>query len=154
MINRVVFGLAIFGLIAVGTFVYRDHLQLPASNLQVGDCFDAPTVEGPVSDLLHHPCTEAHTGEVYAVFTYPENAVSGVLGRTDGVLLSHCDAAFHDYTGVVVAKRKDLSEAFIQPTADGWKNGDRVITCYLHSANGKPTTHSERKLQPSLLPNG
>ena len=63
---------AIVVIVLVVAFVFRDRLSGNAGDLAVGDCFDAPTLDGQtVSDVQHHPCTEPHTGEVFAVVTNP-----------------------------------------------------------------------------------
>jgi len=56
--------IAIIAIIIVGGFVLRDRLSSSAGDLKVGDCFDEPATGGEISDVQHHPCTEAHTAEV------------------------------------------------------------------------------------------
>jgi hypothetical protein len=55
--------LVVVGAIVVGGFLFRDRISGNAGDLQVGDCFDDPGTS-EISDVQHHPCTEAHTGEV------------------------------------------------------------------------------------------
>ena len=58
-------------MIVIGGLVLRDRLSGSASDLKIGDCFDVPATETDIKDVQHHPCTEAHTGEVFAVVTHP-----------------------------------------------------------------------------------
>ena len=70
---------AIVVVVAVVGVVFRDRITGNAGSLQVGDCFDLPAdavaaTDATVGDVQHHPCTEAHGGEVFAVLTYPAAA--------------------------------------------------------------------------------
>jgi hypothetical protein len=63
--------------VVVGAVVFRDRLSGSSSDLVVGDCFDAlssasaPTSGVEVGDVQHHPCSEAHGFEVFAVLKHP-----------------------------------------------------------------------------------
>ena len=74
---------AIVVVVAVVGVVFRDRITGNAGSLQVGDCFDLPAdavaaTDATVGDVQHHPCTEAHGGEVFAVLTYPAAATRHV----------------------------------------------------------------------------
>src|SRR5262249_20277090 len=45
-----------------------------ASALEVGDCFDEPATAGEVDEVPHHPCTQSHTAEVFAILTYTSSS--------------------------------------------------------------------------------
>ena len=124
---------AIIAVIAVVGVVFRDRFGSNASELVVGDCFDVPGVVGvSVDNVQHHPCTEAHTAEVFAVFNHPagrDDAYPGLVTlrsfATDG-----CTAPFASYVGTSIDETA-LEVGFFRPTEDGWKKGDRAFTCYL-----------------------
>ena len=76
-----------------------------AGDLAVGDCFDAPTLEGQtVSDVQHHPCTEAHTGEVFAVVTQSRGSTRRTRSSRHGSPSSGdaCAAPFLRYVGIAM----------------------------------------------------
>ena len=52
----------IVAVIIVGGFILRDRLSSNAGDLKVGDCFDEPASGAEISDVQHHPCTEAPHG--------------------------------------------------------------------------------------------
>lgn len=128
---KILLRVGIIAVFLVGGFILRDRLGGSPAELKFGDCFDVPTTTAQtVNDVQHHPCTESHTGEVILVTEHP--AAKGANKPTDTVLTSYlmstCGVALNAYAGPDNAKF-DLG-AF-SPTDDGWKNGDRGVTCYL-----------------------
>ena len=134
----------IIAVFLVGGFIRRDRLGGSPAELKAGDCFDVPTTTGQtVNDVQHHPCTESHTGEVILVTEHP--AAKGANAPTDtdltSYLISTCGPALTTYVGPDTAKF-DLG-AF-SPTEDGWKDGDRGVTCYLTMLDESAMTVSSR----------
>ena len=141
---RWVVRIAILVAIAGGGYLFRDRLSSSPTELAVGDCFDVPAVKTSVKDVQHHPCTERHTGEVFARVTHPaakgepppgEQALFVYLGNT-------CGPLFTDFVGPVAAGVGQLDAGAFYPPDAGWNAGDRSITCYVYRVDGQPVTGS------------
>jgi hypothetical protein len=142
-IFRVIGIVGVIGIAVVG-IAFRDQLTGNASDLRVGDCFDAASSER-VEDVQHRPCDQPHTGEVIAVFDYPNppDAWPGA-GAIEAAFRSEClDEAFPAYTGL----RFDSPEAdhidagYYYPLEENWTR-DREITCFVGPADGNPVSNS------------
>jgi Septum formation len=134
---------AVIGVIAVVGFIFRDRLSGGAGDLQVGDCFDDPGAVAEVSDVQHHPCSEAHTGEVFLV---SEMTGDNATYPTDDAFLEHvgtnCVPAFETYTGTTFDDNTALDIGYFHPTSEGWGDGDREVICYAYNLDGSTTTGS------------
>jgi hypothetical protein len=139
--------------VGAGVAVFRDQLSASAGDLRVGDCFDLPadaTASSSVGDVQHHPCTQAHGGEVFAVLTYPATA-SDTYPPTDAFdtfAADRCAASFQAYTGVAFDNATALDAGYFFPLDTGWAKGDRTVICYLVDAAGKPLTSSMKSPAP------
>lgn len=153
-------GLVIVGVVVLfvvvvgaGVAVFRDQLSANAGDLRVGDCFDLPAdaaASSSVGDVQHHPCTQAHGGEVFAVLTYPATA-SDTYPPTDAFdtfAADRCAASFQAYTGVAFDNATTLDAGYFFPLDSGWTSGDRTVICYLVDAAGKPLTSSMKSPAP------
>jgi hypothetical protein len=134
------------GAIALGGFVLRDRLSSSAGDLQVGDCFDDPAGASEISDVQHHPCSEAHNAEVVYLgklsgsdSTYPSDAA------VEDWIRSNCLPAWSTYTGKVFDLEPVLTLGYYQPTQEGWSHGDRDVICYAAREDQGPMTGSVKK---------
>ncbi len=136
--------LLIIGAIAVGAFVLRDRISGNAGDLKVGDCFDVPANDNNISDVQHHPCTEAHTGEVFALVTHPAAKGAPVLSTADleTYLGGACGPLFISYVGATAANAGQLDGGAFYPGDKDWADGGRTVTCYGYRIDGKPLTSS------------
>ncbi len=136
----------IIAAIAIGAFALRPFISGNAGDLAVGDCFDPPAgATGEVQDVQHHPCTEAHGGEVIFVGKLPDGpTMPDALGRQQWVQ-DNCVPAYRTYTGTDVLTSTDWQIAWFRPTDDGWTKGDRTITCYAVRLDETKTTGSLKK---------
>jgi hypothetical protein len=130
----------IIAAIAGGGFLLRDRLTGSAGDLQVGDCFTATEAE-TVSDVQHHPCTEAHNAEVFFVGDYPaaDNAALPPISAFESFVDTSCGPALISYLGgesAIVADPTlmNLDLGYYHPIADGWSKGDREIICFIASS--------------------
>jgi hypothetical protein len=133
----------------IGGVVFRDRISGNSGDLVVGDCFDAPSAANAptsgveVGDVQHHPCSEAHLYETFAVLKHP--AEKGAPYPGIEVLFAYaetnCLPPFEAYVGLAY-DASSLSAGSIVPKEDGWKNGQRSITCYVGSADDTPVTGS------------
>ena len=139
--------IAIVAVIAIGGLVFRDRLSGAAGDLKVGDCFDEPqTSSQTVDDVQHHPCTEAHTGEVVFVGDVSgSDAAFPGEAAFDAFALDKCKPAFLAYTGTDINAQDVLTMGYFFPLEDGWSRGDHAVTCYLARVDGKPMSISARK---------
>jgi hypothetical protein len=136
----------IIAIIAVGALVLRERLTGSAGDLKVGDCFDEPTATTEVKDVQHHPCTEAHTGEVVFVGDVPgDSKTYPTLSAFDDFGVANCGPAFNAYTGRDIANETELTMGYFYPLAEGWAKGDREMTCYAIRKDGKTVTASVKK---------
>lgn len=130
--------------IAIGAIIFRDRLSGNAGELEVGDCFDIPTGE-TIKDVQHHPCTEAHGGEVLFVGKYADQATLPTEDQFNQWVVDNCiGQTFTSYVGATYEAREDIGVGAFWPTSDGWSGGDREVTCYLAPANGGTVTTSYR----------
>ncbi len=128
----------IIAFLAVVLFVVRNNGA--AEDLKAGDCFELPTATS-VQTVVHHPCTEAHTAEVFHVAEYTgtdmKTPITFVL---EGFVNTACSPVFTTYVGKDPVSVPDLTIGYFYPSSDSWSSGDRTITCYVsRSDNGSMT---------------
>jgi hypothetical protein len=146
VVTRILAFLVIGGVIAVGGFILRDVISGNVADIQVGDCFDAPTAAGKVANVQHHPCKEAHTAELVGIAVYPggTNAAFPDEASLDNFAENQCISAFTSYTGRDPLTDPLLTLGAFYPTSDGWKKGDHAVTCFLHRVDEGTMTQSYR----------
>ena len=134
------------GLIALvlgGIYVFRDKLPGNASTLAVGDCFDVPTGNETIEDVQHHPCTEAHGGEVVHSANYePAGATYPTDAEFEDYAADKCLPAFEAYTGRTYESAIDLEIEWFVPTSESWADGNKKVVCYAVNADGTTLTKS------------
>ncbi|HVL52759.1 MAG TPA: septum formation family protein [Vitreimonas sp.] len=141
--NGIAIRLLIIAVIAGGALILRDRLSGSAGDLQVGDCFDVPaTVAQEVDDVQHHPCTEAHTGEVVFVGDYSGGETYATDAEWLAFIEAHCVPAFNAYTGLDYQTDVVFEMGFFTPTAEGWRSGDREVSCYAARMDGATMSQS------------
>ena len=139
--------IGIIAAIAGGFWIFRDHLPGAAGDVQVGDCFDAPTTVGEtVDDVSHHPCTDPHTAEVIFVGDYPDAATYPGVDAFDAFTEANCITAFNSYTGLDFNTAIEYDMGIFYPLEEGWRD-DHEITCYLVRADEGKMTQSVKKAQ-------
>lgn len=133
----------IIGAIAFGAYMFRDNLTGNAGDLKVGDCFDEPAGETLITDVQHHPCEESHTSEVIFVGNMPgaKDAYPSDV-EVDGFAESKCLPAYKKYTGADFDSTGEMTIGWFYPTTEGWKKGDRGMTCYAVREDGAALTTS------------
>ncbi len=142
-----IFRIGIIAVIALGAFIFRDRLSSSAADLAVGDCFDVPTANVDIKDVQHHPCTEAHTGEVFVLVTHP--AAKGTPPLTEAQLIDYltsaCAPVFVSYVGETAASSGNLDFGAFYPRDQDWNDGDRDVTCYAYRIDDAAMTTSIKK---------
>jgi len=138
----------IIAVIIVVGLVIRPFISGNASQLSVGDCFDAPTAANEtVKDVQHHPCDQAHTAEVF--FVGKSSAAKDEAYPSEGVMTAEvfglCDPVFESYTGKDSDNDPEWTYGYFVPTADGWGDNDRGISCYATKIDGSATSVSIKK---------
>lgn len=132
---KILIRVLLIGAVLLGGFLLRDRISGNAGDLQVGDCFDVPKADTDISDVQHHPCTDAHTGEVVFIGNHP--AAKGtpfaetLLVEFAG---SSCLPAFDAYVSSNSSDGIDIGAFY--PVQKDWDTGDREITCYLYKVDG------------------
>lgn len=142
--------LALVGAIALGGWLLRDRLTGNAGELQVGDCFDDPAATQDIEDVQHHPCSEAHTAEVFYVADMPGGGGAALPTEADLVAFASgsCVPAFAAYTGFSIDSNFELDFSMFYPSDEGWADGDREATCYIVRVDGGPMQGSLRAAAP------
>lgn len=141
-VRRYILLAVILVVVVAVVLVLKDRTEGGAADLAVGDCFDAPTLEGlTVSTVQHHPCTEAHTGEVFAVLKNPAGSDAAYPDKTARVAFAgdQCAAPFLTYVGIAMDVSL-LDIRYFGPTQEGWGTGDRTFTCYVQSGPAVTTS--------------
>lgn len=145
--RSVLLRVGIIGAIGGAAFLGRDFLSGNAGNLAVGDCFDPPAGEvQEVEDVQHHPCDQAHGGEVIFVGNYePDSSTYPTDDQFLDFVSDRCIAAFNDYTGLNYDTATDLDFSAFTPTSEGWGDGDRKVICYAVKVDESQFTQSIKK---------
>jgi hypothetical protein len=148
--RRWIIGIGLVAVIAIGAFIFRDFLPSNAGELKVGDCFDIPTGE-EIGDVQHHPCNEAHDGEVILVADFTGSDTYPSADKFDAWVNTECIAkAFPAYVGEPFEARDDLDLGYFYPKEAGWtKDDDKVMICYLTPAPSGKVTVSYAKAAPA-----
>lgn len=114
------------------------------ARLEPGDCFDVPSGDS-IGGVTQRGCEEPHRGEVFHRF---DAAPAGDAYPTDPeweeIVYPVCDPVFESYTGTPVGDRTDIEYRYLVPTADSWADGDRTVTCFITSPDGRPLDRSYR----------
>jgi Septum formation len=131
----------VIGAVAINMFAGK-----PVGDLQVGDCFDVPTLASEsdtVENVQHHPCNQSHTGEVIFVGAYTGGTNTyPAVSDFDTFVGNTCEPVFQAYVGADLSARPDLSIGYFYPLSDGWSSGDRSVTCYATRTDNGPLTAS------------
>ena len=135
--------------LAVGGFVFREHLVGAADDLRAGDCVDLPAQMREFSEIQHRPCAEPHDAEVFLVFDHPADKQAAFPSRptAEAFVVEQCVPAFEAYTGRDYQADPDYAFGYFQPTQSGWADGDRGFTCYLVRMDDGKITGSLRAAQ-------
>src|SRR4051794_17175750 len=91
--------LGFIAVIVVIGLIIRPFVSGGAGDLKVGDCFDPPTNTGTVKDVQHHPCTDAHGGEVILVEKHPDASSYPSDDAFQQFINDQCLPAYTSYTG-------------------------------------------------------
>ena len=134
----------IIGAIVLGGWLFRDYLTGAATDLEVGDCFDAPSYVGEVDEVPHHPCTDEHDAEVFLVADYPAQDTWPGEDAFHAFLEGSCVPAFNEYTGLDFYT-SEYDMGILYPTEEGWSEGDREVTCYAVRFDKAKMTSSIRR---------
>ena len=139
--------IAIIAVIVIGGLVFRDRLSGNAGDHKVGDCFDVPSATVDVKDVQHHPCTESHTAEVFAIVNHPAAKGTAPLTETQLIdfLSSACGPLWMTYIGQEAVTSAVFDAGAFYPRDSDWNDGERSVTCYTYRVDRKPMTSSLKK---------
>lgn len=119
-----------------------------AFDVEVGDCFDDPEgfEEGQLDeifDLPAVPCSQPHDNEAFALVElegdddeFPGQQTVGEQG------LDLCLEEFEPYVGIDYDSSSLAFDAYLTPTEESWKLGDREVVCALYDGELAPLTGS------------
>ena len=143
-LGRVVIGLVVIGGIAAYHFATADPAQrdssgqvsqsgsLQATELQVGDCFDAPSGDTGITSIKAIPCGQAHDSQVFAEpaiteTSFPGNAKVDSEANTDCGSDSAMSAISTDAPSTLAIV------PYVPQDAETFDGGQRDIVCVINS---------------------
>jgi len=146
-VRNIAIRVGLFAAVGIGAFVLRPFLTGGAGDLKVGECFDVPTAGQTVEEVQHHPCAEAHGGEVIFVGKVgaPAGAPFPIASALDQQVGPLCMPAFDAYTGLTFETDKTWDMGYFYPLEADWAKGDREVICYATRIDSAPTTGSIKK---------
>lgn len=104
-------------------------------DIRVGDCLTQEVGSGTTSSTEVIPCSESHSGEIYASF----NSAAATFPGSDGINTEAedgCVLRFTDFVGVPW-EESTLAISYFVPTQDSWDlANDREILCILEDPAG------------------
>lgn len=115
-------------------------------DIRVGDCVEQLGNPGSKSSIVSGdvgvvPCDKPHRFEAYRVTDSALTSFSDMQLQEEADSL--CSSAFQNYVGIAF-ERSALNFTSLIPTPEGWRDGDREITCALMLANESSFTGSLR----------
>lgn len=142
--------LAIVAVIVVGFILFRDRLPGAAGDLNVGECFDQPNTTEDISEVPRQPCNEPHDAEVFLNVDHPaaDGEAYPISMTMDRFVQEQCTPAFDSYTGLDFETATDYDIGYLQPSRNGWNEGDREVTCYIVRSDDAKLTSSLRAAAP------
>lgn len=105
--------------------------------LQVGDCINDADLGEVVTTLPIVPCDEPHDSEIYA-----ETTLAGDEFPGDDVVSTQADeACYGAFAGFVgLDYESSVLEYYpFTPTADGWAQGDHLVSCVIYDPSTQTT---------------
>ena len=123
--------------VRTGTFFLAD--------LRAGDCGDWPPGDAVLSVTLH-PCDEPHDFELYAIVNHPDGPEEPYPDERslEAWSAQACYEQFGPYVGVAFEDAPTLTFSYFYPLAPSWRDGDRVVQCALHNAEGEQMIGSRK----------
>lgn len=125
--------------------------DLDTLSLQLGDCFDTPdaladadeTEMQEIEAVRAVPCSDPHDEEIFFVFELDDGPTVPGRATIDEALGSQCLPAFDEFVGMPY-EDSQLDISWLEPTAESWKQGDRVVTCTVYDLSGEKLVGSAR----------
>jgi hypothetical protein len=111
-----------------------------ATEARVGDCLSLSEEDleaDVVSEFVGIPCAEPHQMEVFAEANY-DDLVGLFPGRAtlEAFAGSECRMLFEGYVGAPYDTEPLLDINYFTPEEEGWRQGDREVTCAVISVDG------------------
>ena len=110
-------------------------------DLQVGDCFTAPT-SSMTPGVPPIDCTEPHTGEVYNTAELKGGSYPDKAAMVEAAVENCMGSALTDYVGDDAADA--YSEHYLAPSEEFWSAGKHTLVCFLTPADDAELTSSVR----------
>lgn len=139
---------AIVLIVAVVAILQATGVIATSTNVQdlgVGDCVLIPD-EIEIANLDTFPCDRPHDGEVVGLVTADGGDDAPYPGEDAffDQAVRDCIPIFESYTGTSFDD-SPFDIFFLQPTPDGWADGDRGITCIANRLDGAQIEGSIRE---------
>jgi hypothetical protein len=119
-----------------------DGGTLHVNELQVGDCFNTDATD-TIDEVDAVPCGEAHSYELFHVFTMTDGGSYPTSTEFTQQEEAACVPAFEEYVGAEFLASA-LYVTTIEPTEEGWDDGDHEVQCILHERDKSAVTGTQR----------
>jgi hypothetical protein len=111
----------VIGLVVIVALYNATFGPKSVGDLAVGDCFDAPSSLGSISEVPHRPCSMTHTAEVFDIVVYSGgNGTYPTDAEFQAFASNQCGLAFDVYTGGGGGLAATVDGSYMTPTVDGW----------------------------------
>ncbi|MBA3779993.1 MAG: septum formation family protein [Chloroflexi bacterium] len=123
--------------------------NVPANELDTGDCFQAAVGEGDGEIFLAVPvvdCAQPHQSEAYSEFAWPgDDLLYPGDDRVIGYGEEECRRRFADFVGLDYESSR-LELTYLYPTSQSWRDGDRLFLCAVSAPDGETLEGTARNL--------
>jgi hypothetical protein len=111
-----------------------------AYKVRVGDCIQMPSDAVEVMSVEGVPCTTPHDAQAFAEFTLADLPAFPSSDEMITLAGRGCLGYWAGAIGTSYQSDRGLDMTFWSPTQAGWDQDDRVVTCFVISADGSPLT--------------
>jgi hypothetical protein len=111
-----------------------------AYKVRVGDCIQMPDDAGEVVSVEGVPCSSPHGAQAFAEFTLPDLPALPSNDEMMSLAGRGCLGYWAGAIGTTYESDRSLDMTFWSPTQASWDQADRVVTCFVVSADGSPLT--------------
>lgn len=142
--------LVLVGILTGGLTAFKEGFERGAGgsgqsveDLRTGQCFDTPdgSLEGTTYNVEVVDCAKPHDGEVFGTFDLADSAEYPGDEKIGTIADGRCATAEASYTG---GAQGSADSYYLMPDKNGWRLGDRGVTCVFGDESGGKLTGTLR----------
>jgi hypothetical protein len=111
-----------------------------AYKVRIGDCVQMPDDATQVVSVEGVPCATPHDAQAFAEFTLPDLPAFPSDDEMANLAGEGCLGYWAGAIGTTFESDRTLDMTFWHPSPLSWAQDDRVVTCFVISADGSPLT--------------